>query len=859
MTEQAPDGMFPFFMPNTGAEKYNLKNGPGIVDLVDSRSFNTASILEEIKKYGFMCPFEPCQKHLAECDQEEFIVVCDPTSRYGEMFLLLHTEHAIKAFLSEKEEKENAAKEAEQRQEEEAASAEAARIKRENAVYVDIPILPKQYNSLTADETDDEVKNLSVRNTRPLLSFKLFCPIHIMNQEVNFGDHNTNQSECVNILPQACSTPGLGMSTKNVAVQCAPSTTSSKAQTEWHRKINIAIQYEPLGLDDFTPLNEAALIHFLRRALPLVESSLQENETVDIFCDLLANNNESSDEKHHILPSLDKEQKQWKEIHNFCNLEHSKGKMLTCIDWYPNRKDVVATSACVTSSFNERILTQEETATAHIIVWKFSIQIHPMLVLESPLDCICFRFNPTQPNMVAGGCINGQVVFWNTSRLSSALEEEKSKKTTADDERKEEKRDPPIQIIALSHPELSHKRMVSDLVWLPASTQINAKGKLLPHEYLTTESNQFITVSGDGHALFWDVRFNDIMMGKLPYIAKIKSSKSQQQSKQQRGDAQENDFTPFQWLPLFKIKIKRTEGTGDLTFGKVICFAATSRLCEENEDLRSQLICSAEEGDIVSVNWLPQTQNDSVGDDTFVSPEYVQWMASDHSRSCVAMSQSPFFPNYVITVSDWNFHVWKTDSKPKRPIFSSPDASTHLTGGKWSPTRPSVIILSKVDGSVDVWDLTNTSYSPFLTLILTPSPITSMEFLSNGDANKQRSSQLLAVGDKLGSLHIFEMPQKLSKSHRKEMEAMNFFLERGCGEDECDTRECESISNDDEEKEEGVSIIQKDATNNIAEQTVTKEEDIDLEVVEKYEQAYRDMEKKFLEEHGLSADGDNDS
>eukprot|EP00957_Ditylum_brightwellii_P142309 10842200-Ditylum_brightwellii.AAC.1 len=75
------------------------------------------------------------------------------------------------------------------------------------------------------------------------------------------------------------------------------------------------------------------------------------------------------------------------------------------------------------------------------------------------------------------------------------------------------------------------------------------------------------------------------------------------------------------------------------------------------------------------------------------------------------------------------------------------------------------------------------------------------------------------------------------------MEAMNFFLERGCGEDECDTRECESISNDDEEKEEGVSIIQKDATNNIAEQTVTKEEDIDLEVVEKYEQAYRDMEK----------------
>ena len=30
-------------------------------------------------------------------------------------------------------------------------------------------------------------------------------------------------------------------------------------------------------------------------------------------------------------------------------------------------------------------------------------------MLESPDDIFCFQFCPTDPNIIAGGCINGQV------------------------------------------------------------------------------------------------------------------------------------------------------------------------------------------------------------------------------------------------------------------------------------------------------------------------------------------------------------------------------------------------------------------------------------------------------------------
>jgi hypothetical protein len=41
------------------------------------------------------------------------------------------------------------------------------------------------------------------------------------------------------------------------------------------------------------------------------------------------------------------------------------------------------------------------------------------------------------------------------------------------------------------------------------------------------------------------------------------------------------------------------------------------------------------------------------------SREFVRWIARDHSRPCVGLQQSPFFTDILLSVGDWNFHIWK--------------------------------------------------------------------------------------------------------------------------------------------------------------------------------------------------------
>ena len=50
------------------------------------------------------------------------------------------------------------------------------------------------------------------------------------------------------------------------------------------------------------------------------------------------------------------------------------------------------------------------------------------LLLEAPDDITFFRFCPTDPNIIAGGCLNGQIVLWDISGYVDRLKAQKSSK-----------------------------------------------------------------------------------------------------------------------------------------------------------------------------------------------------------------------------------------------------------------------------------------------------------------------------------------------------------------------------------------------------------------------------------------------
>ena len=560
----------------------------------------------------------------------------------------------------------------------------------------------------------------------------------------------------------------------DACVQHAPSLTSNSSQTKWHRKVNKVIQYEALELSDFgIDRNvQEEVLESLKRVTPLFERALQENEVVDIFADYL-----DIPEKGDIsIIRSAEDDDSIKALVNFTDLVFGKGKVVQLIDVHPANKDIVAVSVCETG-----IVDESSSSPAYILLWRFN-QTRPQCILKAPLDCPVFRFNPTQPHLIVGGCRNGTVLLWDTSNhLNEAPSSQyRDQETDASDGNENDRA--VVMPEALSLPEHGHTRMVADICWLPAHVQINSRGCLLDKAYTSDTSSQFFTVSGDGQIIFWDVRYRDIMAGKLPHIAKIKQSKQALDSDQ--------DFPMMKWMPLFKIKPKRLEGTGELSLCKVLFPSTGSRTSFK----ASQIICASEEGDLLSVDWRPKMDsgkdgNEKEQDREFASQEYVQWMKQDHNRPCISLSQSTFFPEFALTTSDWNFHIWRIDGDSSRiPVYSSPNTNSFITGGQWSPTRPGVIYISKTDGAIDIWDfVTEGCYDP-QTSVLIPNSIAAMTLLTGPNNN-----QKLAVGDNSGSLHIFEVPRNLAHPYPNEQALMKTFLDR---ETKCNSMNVETTASE---------------------------------------------------------------
>lgn len=60
------------------------------------------------------------------------------------------------------------------------------------------------------------------------------------------------------------------------------------------------------------------------------------------------------------------------------------------------------------------------------------------------------------------------------------------------------------------------------------------------------------------------------------------------------------------------------------------------------------------------------------------------------------------------------------------PILQSAPSPLRFTAGHWSPSRPGVFYIAKVDGSVDVWDLLDKTHEPSITQSVSPASITTL-------------------------------------------------------------------------------------------------------------------------------------
>ena len=404
------------------------------------------------------------------------------------------------------------------------------------------------------------------------------------------------------------------------------------------------------------------------------------------------------------------------------------------------------------------------------------------------------KFNPTNDNILVGGAINGQVVLWDLSKQTQTSRKGKKggrdrEKEKVQDREGEEGADgvttPKISWKELSKIETGHKRAVHDLAWIGGGLECNFDGKLIPSGQPGSEANkmkkswggteqspfviegvrQFITLSGDGHLFIWDINKEHMRKDKYRKLVQGRQHESE-----------------IPWIPLIKIPLTKPDGSGEVI---------GLRLYMEDKSVDPYLACCVtEEGEFVQINWAPNESNNNntnYGGEEAARIQPVKMCAGllpdsrrvGHHGPALAVQRHPQLPDYYLTAGDWCFKIWKLNCSI--PIVCSPFIDSNVTAGCWSPTRPSVVFIGTSDGNVQVWDLLDRSHEPILTQVISQDAVTCMQFKPTQEGKKHQANErteALAVGTRIGFLHIFRLPKVMVKSKSNEKVDMEKYLER---------------------------------------------------------------------------------
>ncbi|MEW5301410.1 MAG: hypothetical protein WDW36_004270 [Sanguina aurantia] len=585
-----------------------------------------------------------------------------------------------------------------------------------------------------------EIEESTVRSKREPIRMALTCRRRDFNQAFQLGDKdahelwNSSQMEC---RPFKDPNFDLRKLEQDVGVQAVAAAVDVAVQAGSVRPRPQTTQTAPQDMsaeEKAAALRSPELASFLDRVRDQCEAALIQNEVVDIFTDDLAALAEedglSGNRKESMLS----------ESQSFTHLTYSKNKVVSAIQWLPHRKGVVAVATTETMTHSERVARAGRPTNAHILIWNFKDPIHPEYVLQAPFEVFSFAYNPANPELIAGGCYNGQVVVWDTTheheRIGKMKESSRGEGDASDDAAI-----PVVKYRYLSDIQFSHNSHVTDLQWLPG-IELSSRGRLSTLPDGPREAAFFCTVASDGKIYFWDVRVDRLM---------------------KKGRKGGDDPADMVWKPTHSVHLISLLG---MDLGGVKC-------CFNFNNLDSGLLSVGSfDGELVLTDFVKPEGEDN--------PDYMKSCLQAHVGPITSLERSPFFDDVILTVGDWSFQIWR-EGQPK-PLFQSGYAAEYYTTGCWSPTRPAVVYLADIAGGVEVWDLVDRSHEPSIKVMPASTPIMSMCFNSaaggSGNQQQQAANQLLALGDSAGVLRILELPRNLRRPLPNEKRLMAAFLAR---------------------------------------------------------------------------------
>lgn len=117
-----------------------------------------------------------------------------------------------------------------------------------------------------------------------------------------------------------------------------------------------------------------------------------------------------------------------------------------------------------------------------------------------------------------------------------------------------------------------------------------------------------------------------------------------------------------------------------------------------------------------------------------------------------------------LTVGDWTARIWNEEVKDSA-IFWTRNFKQKLTDGAWSPVRPGTFFTTRMDGSLDIWDICYRQKDPLLTLQVVDEPLYSLRVNESG--------RFLAVGSYGGVVTLMKCNDSLVSTQRNEKQIVS--------------------------------------------------------------------------------------
>ncbi|XP_075364596.1 dynein axonemal intermediate chain 3 isoform X2 [Mycteria americana] len=770
--------IFPLVFTTKTQEIFNCRVDEDVTEENCFKLIKKEDIIQDLKTRATISDFHPVKKVVLEYPGEELLVVFDPKFQYGQNFYFVASEEAKENLLKPPE----TAEEKEEKEEE----------NREETLEVH-PYKPPVHKPWVSLGSEKEVEEESVKDTVTKVKYMISRVRRKFGAPITFTDTNASHVkgsyvECTSYQDKTFS---IKMLEKDVGIEMVPKVREASTQTKWTYPKNAATQYFPRQLSNEEKeesLSSEKLKEFLTSVHSRMEIALQQNEIMNAFFDdwkALAEDESSSGGKPDVY---------LKAYKSFTDLRYLKDRTISCVCWHPTIYGIIAVSARERLSYEEQVNLSDKSLLQQsvILCWSFFDPIHPQLIFECPEDIYCFQFSPGDPNIIAGGCINGQVVLWDISQHEEKLQ---NAKPIADGiqitavnmpslmQVQQNSTEPPlVRYCAVSSIQYSHKKPVTDIHWLPDYFEDNRTGATF--ENRAGICVQLVTCSPDCSILFWDIPAT-----KLPEQPSSEKGKEEEIFDMLPDVPDTSKHLDLCWKPLIKINLCESDTNTEYspirislrelhyhykTSEKVQSLNTLEVPAKENpytemstpssknlkalESISTDFFVGTEDGEIVYSDWKMEIGCDSAKP---VSQKHTQ-KYTIHTETINTLQRSPFFKDIILSVGGRNFAIWK-EGVTNGPILQSSCSAGRNTAGHWSLTRPGVFFIGRDDGNIDIWDLLKKTHEPSHFQNISKSTIT---FISPWIASPKQ--HFLAVSDDLGVLHVLEICQTLSHPLRNE-------------------------------------------------------------------------------------------